>query len=45
MTEETQKMIETQKNMMTMLQSMRPVLQDGRQLLESFSGIFGAGKL
>lgn len=45
MTEETQKMIETQKNMMTMLQSMRPVLQDGRQLLESFSGIFGGGKL
>lgn len=45
MTEETQKMIETQKNMMTMLQSMRPVLQDGRQLLESFSGIFGGGKI
>ena len=45
MTEETQKMIETQKNMMTMLQSMRPVLQDGRQLLDSFSGIFGGGKI
>lgn len=45
MTEETQKMIETQKNMMSMLQSMRPVLQDGRQLLESFSGIFGGGKI
>lgn len=45
MTEETQKMIETQKNMMAMLQNMRPVLQDGRQLLESFSGIFGGGKI
>ena len=45
MTEETQKMIDTQKNMISMLHSMRPVLQDGQQLLQSFSGIFGGGKL
>jgi hypothetical protein len=45
MTEETQKMIATQKNMLEMLQSMRPVLQDGQQLLQSFSGIFGSGPL
>ena len=41
MTQESQKLLETQKSLMGMLQSMRPVLQDGRQLLDTFSGIFG----
>ena len=41
MTAESQSLLETQKNLMGMLQSMRPVLQDGRQLLDTFSGIFG----
>jgi len=41
MTAESQSLVETQKNLMGMLQSMRPVLQDGRQLLDTFSGIFG----
>jgi hypothetical protein len=43
MTQESQKLMETQKSLMGMLQSMRPVLQDGRQLLDTFSGIFGGG--
>jgi len=42
MTQESQKLMETQKSLMGMLQSMRPVLQDGRQLLDTFSGIFGS---
>jgi hypothetical protein len=33
--------METQRNLMNMLQSMKPVLNDGRQLLDTFSGIFG----
>jgi hypothetical protein len=41
MTAESQSLLETQKNLMGMLQSMKPVLQDGRQLLDTFSGIFG----
>lgn len=41
MTRESQSLMETQKNLMSMLQSMRPVLQDGRQLLDTFGGIFG----
>jgi hypothetical protein len=41
MTRESQSLLETQKNLMSMLQSMRPVLQDGRQLLDTFGGIFG----
>jgi len=41
MTAESKSLMETQRNLMNMLQSMAPVLQDGRQLLDSFSGIFG----
>jgi len=41
MTAESKSLIETQKNLMNMLQSMSPVLQDGRRLLDTFSGIFG----
>ena len=41
MTAESNSLVETQKNLMNMLQTMRPVLQDGRQLLDTFSGIFG----
>ena len=43
MTADTKKLMETQKGLMSMLQSMRPVLEDGRQLLDTFSGIFGSG--
>ncbi len=41
MTEDTKKLIETQKNLMGMLSTMRPILQDGKQLLDTFSGMFG----
>jgi hypothetical protein len=41
MTAESNSLVETQKNLMNMLQTMRPVLQDGRQLLDTFSGSFG----
>jgi hypothetical protein len=46
MTEESQSLLDTQKNLMNMLQSMRPVLQDGRQLLDTFGSIFsGLGSM
>jgi hypothetical protein len=41
MTAESKSLMETQKNLLAMLQSMKPVLQDGRNLLDTFSGIFG----
>jgi hypothetical protein len=41
MTAESKGLLETQQNLMSMLQSMRPVLQDGRQLLDTFGSIFG----
>jgi hypothetical protein len=43
MTAETKQLVETQKSLIQMLQSMKPVLQDGRQLLDTFTGIFGKG--
>jgi len=42
MTAESQSLMDTQKNLMGMLKSMGPVLQDGRQLLDTFNGIFGS---
>ena len=41
MTAESKNLLETQQNLMGMLESMRPVLQDGRQLLDTFGSIFG----
>ena len=41
MTTDTKKLLETQKNLMEMLKSMQPILQDGKQLLDTFSGMFG----
>lgn len=43
MTNETKNLLESQKSLMGMLENMRPILQDGRQLLDTFSGIFGGG--
>jgi hypothetical protein len=42
MTQDTRSLIETQQNLMGMLKNMQPILQDGRKLLDSFSGIFGS---
>jgi hypothetical protein len=43
MTQDTKKLLETQKGLMSMLNQMRPVLADGRELLSTFSGMFGGG--
>lgn len=43
MTTDTKKLLETQKGLMSMLNQMRPVLADGKELLQTFSGMFGAG--
>lgn len=43
MTTDTKKLLETQKGLMQMLTQMRPVLADGKELLQTFSGMFGAG--
>ena len=43
MTDGTKQLLETQKNLMGMLKTMTPVLAEGRELLNTFSGMFGSG--
>lgn len=43
MTEDTRKLIETQKNLMSMLGTMKPMLQDGKQMMANFQEMFGNG--
>ena len=40
MTDGTKQLLETQKNLMGMLKTMTPVLAEGRELLNTFSGMF-----
>ena len=41
MTDDTRKLLETQKSLMGMLGTMKPMLQDGKQLMETFGQMFG----
>ena len=43
MTDDTRKLLETQKNLMGMLSSMKPMLQDGKALMGTFNDMFGKG--
>ena len=45
MTEDTRKLIDTQKNLMSMLGTMKPMLQDGKQMMENFQQMFGTGQM
>jgi hypothetical protein len=44
MTDDTKKLLETQKSLMGMLGTMKPMIQDGKQLMETFTEMFGNGK-
>ena len=41
MSADTQKLIDTQKSLMGMLSSMKPMLQDGKQMMNNFQEMFG----
>jgi hypothetical protein len=43
MTDDTRKLLETQKSLMGMLGSMKPMLQDGKELMSTFNNMFGKG--
>lgn len=43
MTKDTRQLLETQKSLMGMMTQMRPILADGKELLQTFSGMFGGG--
>jgi len=44
MSSDTQKLIDTQKSLMSMLSTMKPMLQDGQQMMNNFQEMFGKGK-
>ena len=44
MTSETQKLIETQKQLMETLKSLTPVVKQGKELMDGFKGHFGGDK-
>jgi hypothetical protein len=41
MTKDTQQLIETQKSLMGMLGTMKPMMQDGKELMDTFQQMFG----
>jgi hypothetical protein len=41
MTDDTRKLLDTQKSLLGMLETMKPMIQDGSQLLQSFNTMFG----
>lgn len=45
MSSDTQKLIDTQKSLMSMLSSMKPMLQDGKQMMETFQEMFGNNQM
>ena len=43
MTKDTKQLIETQKSLMGMLGTMKPMMNDGKELMETFQQMFGEG--
>jgi hypothetical protein len=41
LTDDTRKLLDTQKSLMGMLSTMKPMLSDGQNLLSSFTNMFG----
>ena len=41
MTQDTKQLMETQKNLMDMLKTFTPIVQEGRQMMDTFNGLFG----
>jgi hypothetical protein len=42
MTQDTKQLLETQKNLMEMLKTFSPMIQEGKQMMDTFNGMFGA---
>ncbi len=45
MSADTQKLIDTQKSLMSMLSNMKPMLQDGKQMMDTFQQMFGNNQM
>lgn len=44
MTDDTRKLMDTQKSLIGMLNQMKPMLQDGKELMNTFQDMFGSAK-
>jgi hypothetical protein len=44
MSADTQKLIDTQKSLMGMLSTVKPMMQDGKQMMDTFQEMFGGAK-
>jgi len=45
MTKDTQELMQTQKHLMSTLQTLKPLIQDGKEMMNMFQGYFGAGQM
>lgn len=45
MTKDTQELMQTQKQLMGTLQTLKPLIQDGKEMMEMFSSYFGSGQM
>lgn len=43
MTKDTQELMETQKQLMSTLNTLKPLIQDGKEMMNMFQGYFGSG--
>jgi hypothetical protein len=43
MTKDTQDLMTTQKQLMSTLQTLKPLIKDGKEMMDMFQGYFGAG--
>jgi hypothetical protein len=43
MTKDTQELMETQKQLMSTLNTLKPLMTDGKQMMEMFQSYFGSG--
>jgi hypothetical protein len=43
MTKDTQELMQTQKQLMSTLQTLKPLITDGKQMMDMFQGYFGSG--
>jgi hypothetical protein len=43
MTKDTQELINTQKQLMSTLNTLKPLMSDGKQIMDTFQSYFGAG--
>jgi hypothetical protein len=44
MTKDTQELMQTQRQLMSTLASLKPLIQDGKEMMDMFQGYFGDGK-